>query len=301
MKKTYNKLKYNHMKNLILRKGLLMMLCLTLGGALSCFAEDSYRDLLVKLSKVNDVSNGKEKIVNAFVPMMVEMGSSEEFAKQYVNAYYDSVFYKDCIDLMESVYKPLVTEQDLKNALAYYTSPEGTEALQHSKIYNDQDALQNVLARMYPDLMKLGMGEKVGKISSSTPKDYQKAFHEYYKVSGLNSSMETMCSQIINMSEGVDEKGKKILNDYFSKNIETLIMDCGYPTMTKENLSSLTTFFKSPSGKKSSSANSNFLKEAMTFGISATMKFQTKARETLQEMSASADSTQQTIEMVPAE
>lgn len=272
------------MKKIFLSK-LLLTLCLTLSGVFSCFAEDSYRALLKQMMEASgNLVQGKDKVVESFSPLMMKLGSSESAAKDFAAKFYEEDFLNDALDWMETSFKPSVSEGDLKSALAFFTSPAGQLAQEHSKTYNSEDAQKRMMAKMLPDLMKMATGEKVGTVESSAPKDYQKLFRDYYKLSGLEKSMSVLTEQIVNMTGGEDQKLKSLLVGYFDKNLETLLMDGGYPTVTKEDLTNLVNFFKSASGKKVSEANAKVLKSAMQFGLSEVMKFQMKARNEVKKL-----------------
>lgn len=276
-------------KNFVVR-----ILCLTvallLGSVSSVFAEDSYRQLL---EKANETAGGlvqkKEKFVDAFSKIAVKEGCSMEEARQLTAEYYDEVFLNEAYEWVESIYKPLVSEGDLQNMVAFFSSPKGKLAKEHGDAYDSEASQQQMMARMYPDLAKLAVGEKVGKISSSAPKSYQKLFHEYYKTSGVEKSMDGIVRQIIAVASQNDNKLTKSLSSYFSDNIEVLVMDCGYPTVTEEDLTALVEYFKSDSGKKISAANASALDGAVKFAVSSAMKFQMNVKEKLKQQAASQE------------
>ncbi len=270
------------MKKSFLRKGFMLTFCVLFSGVLSCFAQDSYRETIKQLAEVSGgVIDSKEKIVTSFSPILISMGYADSTAKRLSAEYYDEVFINDVLDWMESVYKPLTSEADLKNAIEFYTSPAGKLAEEHSKIYADEKAQQGMMSKMMPDLTKIAMGEKTGKVESAAPKAYQKVFHEYSKLSGMEKSMDIMVSQMLNLMGGNNEKLTKSLSDYFSANLETLMMDLGYPTMTEADLNAYVNFFKTNSGKKISAANSEIIKGAVKFGLSEAIKFQMMGKEKL--------------------
>lgn len=270
------------MKKSFLSKGFVLTLCVLFSGVFSCFAQDSYRQTIEQLAKVSGgVVDSKEKIVASFSPILISMGYADSTAKRVAAEYYDEVFYKDVLDWMESVYKPLTSEADLKSAIEFFTSPAGKLAEEHSKIYADEKAQQGMMTKMMPDITKIAMGEKAGKVESDAPKGYQKVFHEYCKLSGMEKSMDVMVSQMLNLMGGNNEKLTKSLSDYFATNLETLMMDLGYPTITEEDLNTYVNFFKTNSGKKISAANSEIIKGAVKFGLSEAIKFQMMGKEKL--------------------
>lgn len=108
------------MKKSFLSKGFVLTLCVLFSGVFSCFAQDSYRQTIEQLAKVSGgVVDSKEKIVASFSPILISMGYADSTAKRVAAEYYDEVFYKDVLDWMESVYKPLTSEADLRAQLSF--------------------------------------------------------------------------------------------------------------------------------------------------------------------------------------
>lgn len=277
------------MKRIFGCKGLLVSALLLLAGAFSSYA-DSYRDALVKL---NETAGGlvqkKDKFVKAFSGLAIKEGCSAEEAEKLAGEFYDSVFVAEAYDRVESIYRPLVSESDLQATIAFFSSPAAKVAKEHSEVYESEAAQQRMMTKMYPDLVKLATGEKTGKVTSVAPKSYQKLFHEYYKASGQEKSMDGVVKQIVTLSSGGDEKLTKSITNYFTENIEVLVMDCGYPTVTEEDLSALSGYFKSDAGKRLSAGNSAVLKDAVKFGVAEAMKFGMMVKEKKKEGKISSE------------
>ncbi len=252
----------------------LLLLAFLTSGLFSCFAENSYRQLLEQVVQLSNGMQNKEKLVKSFSPLLIKSGCPEELAKERAAKFYDEVFYNDVLDWMESTYKPIASEADLKSAIAFYNSPEGKLSLEHSKVYSGEEFTSQALTKMYPDIVKIVMGEKPDKVKSSLPASYQKVFQEYYKLSGFENSIGVMIDQVISLSSGEDDKYNKQLTKYLRDNMWIMLMDGGYPTVTEEDLVSMVKFYKSESGKKISEVNAEVLRGAVKFGVSEAMKFQ---------------------------
>ena len=276
-------------------RGLFLALIFMTSSVMSCLADDSsYRDLMLEFVQKGNASSflqKKEKIVSLYTPLLVSMGCPEELAKQRTTKFYDEVFLVDMVNWLELMYKPSVTEQDFKTGIAFFTSPAGSMAIEHSGIYNDEQVQAQTLNRVTPDVTKIALGEKPDKVSSSLPKSYQKAFHEYYKLSGQEESMGVLIKQIVSMAAKDDEKFAEQLVKYMNENLHLLMMDAGYPTMTENDLKVLSDFFKTETGKKFSKINSEIVRNVMKFSMTEVMKFQLSQKKWREEEAAKADST----------
>ena len=276
-------------------RGLILVSIFLASSVMSCLADDStYRELLLELIQKGDSRNflqKKEKIVSLYAPLLVSMGCPEELAMQRSNKFYDEVFYVDMVNWLESVYKQSVTEQDLRAGIAFFSSPAASLATEHSAVYNDDKVQAQSLSKITPDILKIAVGEKPGKISTSLPKSYQKIFREYYKLSGQEESVSVLMKQIVSMASIDNEKMSENLVKYLDENMQLLMMESGYPTMTETDLKVLSDFFKTEAGKKFSKTNSEILRNVMKFSMSEVLKFQLAQKNWREEETAKTDST----------
>lgn len=278
----------------------LLLLAFLTGGLFSCFAEDSYRQLLEQVLLSSNGVQTKEKVMKTFAPILIKSGCPENLAMEKAGKFYDEVFYNDVLEWMEGTYKPIASVEDLKSAIAFYNSPEGKLSLEHSKVYSGEEFSSQAMTKMYPDIVKIVMGEKPSKMKSSLPSSYQKLFQEYYKLSGFETSMGMMVEQIIALVSGENDKYDKQLVKYFKDGMWVLLMDGGYPTVTEDDLKSLVNFYKSPAGKKISEVNAEVLRGAVKFGVSEAMKFQMMNKDWNNDLGKDADIDIREDEAVPA-
>lgn len=298
MKNVYLKCR-NMSKNFISK--VLVLVAFLMSGLFSCFAEDSYRQLLEQALLSTNGVQSKEKVMKTFAPILIKAGCPEKLAMEKAGKFYDEVFYNDVLDWMESTYKPIASEDDLKAALAFYNSPEGKLSLEHSKVYSGEEFSSQAMTKMYPDIVKIVMGEKPDKLKSSLPSSYQKLFQEYYKLAGFETSMGMMVEQIISLVSGENDKYDKQLVKYFKDGMWVLLMDGGYPTVTEDDLKSLVNFYKSPAGKKISEVNTEVLRGAVKFGVSEAMKFQMTNKNWNNDLGKDDADSEGTIEYDPVE
>lgn len=266
-----------------LKRCLMAVAVSLLSCSLQVFADDNYRESLKEYVDVfsSEMTHSKEKMVPKFIPLAVQMGFDASTADSLTNVFFDQKFMKEALDWLEEQHKPYVSEEDMKFALKFFDSEKGKLAIEHSKTYGDDQTVNKMTQQMMPDLMNLVSGGKVSKVETSAPKDYGKIFHEYYKKSGLSENMDVMVKQMFALVLGYlggeskeFEKLKKNLTDYFDKNIETILMNAGYPNVTKEDLSFWMDFYKTPSGKKFSQVNASMMSNAVSFGMNTVYSFQ---------------------------
>lgn len=270
-----------------LRKCLMTVAVSLFGCSLQVFAGDSYRDVLKEYVEVFDSETfRKEELAPEFTQLALQMGFDSSAADSLTNAFFDQKFTDETLDWLEGEHKPYVSEEDMKFALNFFDSEKGKLAVEHSKTYGDDQTVNKLTQQIMPGVMNLISGGKASKVESSVPKGYGKLFHEYYKKSGLSENMDVMVKQmfalVLGAAGGEDkelEKLKKNLTDYFDKNIEVILMNAGYPTMTQDDLSFWVDFYKTPSGKKFSQVNASMVSDAMSFGMSSVMSFQKFLRE----------------------
>lgn len=272
------------------------LISILMGGSLiSCFAEDTYLQTLKELTEkcsVNSFVQKKDKVVSSFSPLLVKMGCPEDLAIQRTSKYFDEVLIKDYLDWMLEIYKPVMTEQDMKELIAFYSEGAGKLALEHSAVYDSEESQAMLQEKIYPNVVKLAMGQKAEDIKTSLPKSYQKKFQEYCKFSGLGESINTMIKQVVSLSASQDKDGAeyvKTVMKYLTDNMGTLMMEAGYPTMTEDDFSTLVNFYKSPIGKKLSKVNAIVMKDAVKFGVSAAMKFQVSQKNWAEEENVSVE------------
>lgn len=272
------------------------LISILMGGSLiSCFAEDTYLQTLKELTEkcsVNSFVQKKDKVVSSFSPLLVKMGCPEDLAIQRTSKYFDEVLIKDYLDWMLEIYKPVMTEQDMKELIAFYSEGAGKLALEHSAVYDSEESQAMLQEKIYPNVVKLAMGQKAEDIKTSLPKSYQKKFQEYCKISGLGESINTMIKQVVSLSASQDKDGAeyvKTVMKYLTDNMGTLMMEAGYPTMTEDDFSTLVNFYKSPIGKKLSKVNAIVMKDAVKFGVSAAMKFQVSQKNWAEEENVSVE------------
>lgn len=272
------------------------LISILMGGSLiSCFAEDTYLQTLKELTEkcsVNSFVQKKDKVVSSFSPLLVKMGCPEDLAIQRTSKYFDEVLIKDYMDWMLEIYKPVMTEQDMKELIAFYSEGAGKLALEHSAVYDSEESQAMLQEKIYPNVVKLAMGQKAEDIKTSLPKSYQKKFQEYCKISGLGESINTMIKQVVSLSASQDKDGAeyvKTVMKYLTDNMGTLMMEAGYPTMTEDDFSTLVNFYKSPIGKKLSKVNAIVMKDAVKFGVSAAMKFQVSQKNWAEEENVSVE------------
>lgn len=270
------------MKRFFLIRILFLVSAFMVGSLSTCYAEETYSQLLyecVQKSSGNLLQN-KEKIVKSFSAILVKDGYSEEMARQKSSTYFDEVIVKDYLEWIETMYKPVMSEQDLKNVLDFYHGDAGKLALEHSDVYNGEEAQAKIQIVLTPNVMKIALGEKPEKVKSTLPKSYQKLFQEYCELSGLDETIDVLIKQIISISAmGEDEKFKKELVKYMTDNLGTLMMEVGYPTMTENDFNAMMNFYKTPSGKRLKEVSSSVAKEIMKFSLSMVMKFSMAQKE----------------------
>lgn len=286
------------MKRFFLIRIVSLISILTGGSLVSCFAEDaedSYLQTLQELTKkcsTTSFMQKKDKVVKSFSPILIGMGCPEDLAAQRTAKYFDEVLTKDYMDWLLDIYKPVFTEQDMKEVMAFYSEGAGKIALEHSTIYDSEESQAVLQQKLYPNVLKIAMGQKTENIKSSLPKSYQKMFQEYSKISGLGESINMLIKQAVSLSASQDKDDReyvKAATKYLTDNMGTLMMEAGYPTMTEEDFSTLVNFYKSPVGKKLSKVNATVIKEAVKFSVSAAMKFQMSQKNWAAEENVSVD------------
>lgn len=248
--------------------------------ATASFAQDSYRAAIKKFQETSSTSveKVKKKMVPGMATMAVSMyGYSQEEASQLAEKFCEEKLMESVLDWMESSLKPIVSEEDLNNVSAFYATKEGALALEHSEAYNNEEGKQKMVAQMVPDFLKIAQGKKTGKVKSEVPSDYAKLFHDYYELTHLDEIIKTAFGSSLN-GTGDAEYEKKV-TEYIENNIETVMANLGYPTVTKEDLACLITFFKTDSGKRVSEGVVVMMSKLMEFAQTIVLDFAEYAKK----------------------
>ena len=243
--------------------------------SVSSYAEDSYREALRQFTELSHVSSSmaQEKMVPSLAGVAMAMyGYSMEEASILSEKFCSENLMNWVLDYMEESFKGIASESDIKAACSFYTTSRGAVALAHSESYNNQEAQQKMMLKMLPDIMKLAEGKKVDKVKSDAPSSYAKLFHKYFVNSGLQ---EIFAGMMENMKRGKEEDVDydKRYHSYMEENMETIVMDAGYPTVTEEDLQALIDFTDTDSGKNISKATVNMANNAVTFGTNLIQAF----------------------------
>ena len=145
-----------------------------------------------------------------------------------------------------------VSEEEMREALAYFDSEQARTAVQHLNYVSSKECVDKLLGRIISDMVDTYIDKKAPKKKCDAPSKYQKLCLPYLKSSGtsdfLFGQIGSLYAQLgINYEDG---EGDSELHRKMSKCIVTEIIQSCNSTVTMEDLLFFDKFTKTAAGTK---------------------------------------------------
>lgn len=138
-----------------------------------------------------------------------------------------------------------VSEEDMREALAYFDSEQARTVVQHLNHVSSKECVDKLLSRIVSDMVDTYIDKKAPKKKCDAPSKYQKLCLSYLKSSGTSVFLYGQIG-----SNCVGEKSDSEILRKMSKCVDMEIIQSCYSTVTMEDLLFFDKFTKTAAGTK---------------------------------------------------
>lgn len=265
--KVVNQHNYNNMKKLIPFLCVAIMMLSASFSSMSA-ATPEYRQAVVDLVLVSGDENFSfQQMEQAFTTYLAgkkpDVGATDVMA--LVQKYGQQQFKNDLYDVVMPYYEANLTLAEVKQLNAAFTSDEGREAVLHTRMINDPQQIQQLVAAMMPQINNIVQGKDVA-ISKpiECPAEYRKAFELYCNNCGMPSMIDNMFQSISTMfAAQIPDEAKRNefvktfsgFGDYMQRELPVMLLNISYGKIQQKDLDFYNRVLTSDEGKKMAKAS----------------------------------------------
>lgn len=224
-----------------------MLVLLLFVASLPKSVAGDYRGMMAEYLRLDksDAFTAKD-LDPSFSVMAMDKGYSLVETKAILRDFSESYLKNLTLDWLEGIFREFVTDEDWTVCSETFSTPEGMLAKKQMDDMSGDELSVRLRKKLTPVLLSIMAGQKIGKPKLDIPKDYQKAFHVYWKTQfeGMASAQAILRSFA---SDG-DSRVQKAFFSYLVDNMEVLVMECCYPDFQKESLLLCSNFYATKSG-----------------------------------------------------
>jgi len=199
-----------------------------------------------------------EEAVRSYFENSFSTTKPESLPAEYVGE-----FYKIAIEEFQA---NGVTIDDLKKFEKIRFSEAGKTYAEHVSQFNDGAMKEQVLNILMPSLQSIITTGKAEPIDiSSIPTSYQKKYHAFFDTSEAKSSLKQISNVLQTALSSSEQSQVESFISFLQEEGENMMMKVSYGYITDDDLTFITKFNTSKSGKRISKASYGILEKFITY------------------------------------
>lgn len=196
----------------------------------------------------------------------------DKYAKDLAKRYSEEQYYDDIISIFAPYYQSHVSINDIKTILQYTRKQEVQDAVSRTNsISGDNklvtDAFQTAVAAIMED-----KGPANLPIPEGCPESYQQQFLKFFKKSPFITAINNLTTQLGAMDTSENSMLKKLIT-FLLENMQTIVLNAYYPTVTEKDLQVLYELFSTPEYEKIAVVTNNITSDFQQLKQNINLKY----------------------------
>lgn len=196
----------------------------------------------------------------------------DKYAKDLAKRYSEEQYYDDIIAIFAPYYQAQVSMEDLKIIQQYYKRQEVQDALLRANSISGED-------KLIADAMKTAvaaiMEDKTPEnfpIPDGCTETYQQHFLKFIEKSHIMTTINNLTTQLGAMDKSENSRLKKLM-DFLSDNMQAIVLNAYYPTITEKDLQVLYELFSTPEYEKIAVVTNNITSDFQQIKQNINLKY----------------------------
>ena len=223
-----------------------------------------------ELEAYTAIAKDKINSLKEFSKMLEQ--DKDKYAKDLAKRYSEEQYYDDIISIFAPYYQPHVSINDIKTILQYTRKQEVQDAVSRTNsISGDNklvtDAFQTAVAAIMED-----KGPANLPIPEGCPESYQQQFLKFFKKSPFITAINNLTTQLGAMDTSENSMLKKLIT-FLLENMQTIVLNAYYPTVTEKDLQVLYELFSTPEYEKIAVVTNNITSDFQQLKQNINLKY----------------------------
>lgn len=193
----------------------------------------------------------------------LDLGYSELESENLLTYFRDEVCQDIYISYISDFFAEELSCEDMRAALTLFSTEEGTHATESLNFFASEEFRQQLTDLILYDMAELLIEKKVTKKKCDVPKPYQKLFRSYMISSGWDEY--TVNAAVEQLVPTTGNEGDKLMFQYFTQNLQTIMVQFFYRNVPVEDLRFLHAFSSSGLGVKFGRISKKALEDIVSY------------------------------------